>query len=85
MLTLVIVSYYYCCIETGGSMKQRQINLSQESITNERDLKRLNKGKSIQISRDEVYAKALRNKLASVAKTYGDADILARLNTEVNE
>jgi len=66
-------------------MKQRQINLSEESIKNERDLKRLSDGRSMQISRDGIYERALRNKLASMAKTYGDEEILKRLKTEVNE
>jgi hypothetical protein len=60
-------------------MKQRQLNLSTESIKNEKDLKRLSKGQSIQESRDEIYANALRIKLKNAAKTYGDDEILARL------
>lgn len=66
-------------------MKQRQLNLSKESIQNEKDLKRLSDGKSIQISRDGIYEKALRSKLASVAKTYGDDKILERLRGPINE
>ena len=66
-------------------MKQRQLNLSKESIQNEKDLKRLSKGKSIQASRDGIYEKALRSKLASVAKTYGDDEILRRLKGPTNE
>ena len=58
---------------------QRQLNLSKESIRNEKDLKRLNDGISIQVSRDRIYEKALRHRLASVAKTYGDDEILERL------
>lgn len=69
----------------GGITMQRQLNLSDDSITNEKDLKRLSKGKSIQISRDDIYEKALRVKLASVAKTYGDEEILARLRSTKDE
>jgi len=68
----------------GGDM-QRQLNLSDESIQNEKDLKRLLDGKSIQSSRDSIYSKALRVKLTSVAKTYGDDEILKRLKGKVNE
>ena len=64
---------------------QRQLNLSEDSVKNEKDLKRLSQGKSIQISRDDIYEKALRVKLASVAKTYGDEEILARLRGITNE
>ena len=52
---------------------------------NEKDLKRLSKGQSIQESRDEIYANALRIKLKNVAKTHGDEEILARLAGEANE
>jgi hypothetical protein len=66
-------------------MKQRQLNLSKESIQNEKDLKRLNDGKSIQLSRDGIYERALRNKLAFIAKTQGDDEILRRLKGPANE
>ena len=63
----------------------RRLNVSEETARNERDLKRLSKGQSIEESRDDVYAKALRARLKVVATTQGDDEILARLAGEANE
>ena len=57
----------------------RRLNVSKETAKNERDLKRLSKGKSIEEARDDIYANALRARLKVVATTFGDDEILERL------